>query len=212
MILIIFTDLNSDWLRTDDDHGTKGGIAAPIVSANTQCTEPCQCVSCQPWACHGALQGQRQALQCSYGGGAWAGGCGTAGQVICGVAVLPVRGDFHHRTRQHSATNAHRALPVCEWPALGIPRGTGRSNAVSVVCSSCGESRTGCCGQAGQVVHGGCNFAECAGAARQRTEPCQCVSGQPWAFHGPLQGQTPLIQCAAGVLEAALGAAVGLGR
>ena len=31
MILIIFTDLDSDWLRTNDDHGTKGGIASPIV-------------------------------------------------------------------------------------------------------------------------------------------------------------------------------------
>ena len=31
LILIICTDLDSDWLRTDDDHGTKGGIASPIV-------------------------------------------------------------------------------------------------------------------------------------------------------------------------------------
>jgi hypothetical protein len=33
------------------------------------------------------------------------------------VAVLPVCGDFQRR-RQHSATTAHRAVPVCEWPAL----------------------------------------------------------------------------------------------
>ena len=32
LILIICTDLDSDWLRTDDDHGTKGGIASPIVN------------------------------------------------------------------------------------------------------------------------------------------------------------------------------------
>ena len=31
LILINCTDLDSDWLRTDDDHGTKGGIASPIV-------------------------------------------------------------------------------------------------------------------------------------------------------------------------------------
>ena len=36
------------------------------------------------------------------------------------VAVVPVCGDFQRR-KQHSATTAHRALPVCEWPALGMP-------------------------------------------------------------------------------------------
>ena len=39
------------------------------------------------------------------------------------LPVLPVCGDFQRR-RQHSATTAHRALPVCELPALEIPRGT----------------------------------------------------------------------------------------
>ena len=42
-----------------------------------------------------------------------------------GVAVLPVCGDFHRR-RQHSATTAHRALPVRMCPALGIPWSTAR--------------------------------------------------------------------------------------
>ena len=46
----------------------------------------------------------------------------------------------------------------------------------------------------------------------QRTEPCQCVSGQPWAYHGPLQGQVQLFQCTAGVVEPALVAAAGLAR
>ena len=32
-----------------------------------QRTEPCQCVSSQSWACHGALQGQIQSLQCAAG-------------------------------------------------------------------------------------------------------------------------------------------------
>ena len=38
MILIILTDLDSDWLRTDDDHGTKGGIASPIVKITKNTT------------------------------------------------------------------------------------------------------------------------------------------------------------------------------
>ena len=37
----------------------------------------------------------------------------------------------------------------------------------------------------------------------------QCVSSQPWACHGPLQGQIQPLQCAAGVVEPALGAVLG---
>ena len=81
-----------------------------------QRTEPCQCASSQPWACHGALQGQMQPLLCAAGVvgptlGAGAGCC--ACWWFVGVAVLPVCGDFQRR-RHHSATKAHRALPVCE--------------------------------------------------------------------------------------------------
>ena len=50
------------------------------------------------------------------------------------VAVLPLSGNFQ-RNRQHPATTAHRALPVCECPALGMPRGTERSNAALHVCN-----------------------------------------------------------------------------
>ena len=76
---------------------------------------------------------------------------------------MPVCGDFQRR-RQHSATTAHRALPVCEWPALGIPWGTqwgtSRSNTVSASSSRrCGGACIGVCGTAGQVVCGGCGFA-----------------------------------------------------
>ena len=39
------------------------------------------------------------------------------------VGVLPVCGGVQRR-RQHSATKAYRALPMCEWPALGILWGT----------------------------------------------------------------------------------------
>ena len=50
--------------------------------------------------------------------------------------------------------------------------------------------------------------------ARQplRTEPRQCVSGQPWACPGPLQGQMHPVQWSAGLVEPALGAAAVLCR
>ena len=44
-----------------------------------------------------------------------------------GGAVLPICGGFQRRRQQHSATAAHSALPVCEWPALGMPWGTASS-------------------------------------------------------------------------------------
>ena len=126
-----------------------------------QPTEPCQCVSGQPWACHGALQGQMQPLLCAAGVvGPALGPAAGPGRWLVGVAGLPVCGAVQRR-RQHSATTAHRALPVCEWPALGMPWATARSNAASAVCSRCGGACTGCCGRAGQVVCGGCGFAEC---------------------------------------------------
>ena len=122
--------------------------------------EPCQCVGGQPWAGNGPLKVQMQPLQRASGVvksvlGAEAG----LGSLFWGVAFLPVAcGDFQRR-RQHSATTAHRALPVCERPALGMPWGTARSNATSAVCSRCGGACTGCCGRAGQMVCGGCGFA-----------------------------------------------------
>ena len=74
------------------------------------------------------------------------------------VAVFPICGDFQRR-RQHRATTAHRALPVCEWPALGMPWGTATSNAASAMWSRGGGACTGGCGRAGKVVCGGCGFA-----------------------------------------------------
>ena len=75
-----------------------------------------------------------------------------------GLQFLAVCGEFQRR-RQHSATTAHRALPVCESPALGMPWGTARSNAAFAVCSRAGGACTGACGRAVQVVCGGCGFA-----------------------------------------------------
>ena len=51
-----------------------------------QRTDPWQCVSDQPWACHGVLQGSMQPLQCEAGvvGPVLLGGrCSRAGQVVC---------------------------------------------------------------------------------------------------------------------------------
>ena len=57
-------------------------------------------------------------------------------------------------------------------------------------------------------------FSRCGGAAQQpqRTEPSQCVSGQPWLCHGALQGQMQPLQRAEGMVELALGALAGLAR
>ena len=121
--------------------------------------EPCQCVSGQPWACRGALQFQMQPLLCaSEVVGPALGAATELGRWFVGVVVLPVCGNFQRR-RQHSATTAHRALPVFLWPALGMPWGTARSNTASAVCSMCGGACTGCCRRAEQVVYEGCDFA-----------------------------------------------------
>ena len=118
-----------------------------------QRTEPCQCVSGQPWPCHGVLQGQMQPLLCAAGVvGPTLGPAAGLGRWFARDAVLLVVCGDVQRRRQHSATAAHRALPVCQWPALGMPWGTARSNAASAVCSSCEVSGTGGCGRAEQVV------------------------------------------------------------
>ena len=124
-----------------------------------QRTEPCECVSGQTWECHGALQGQMQTLWwCAVGVVEPAVGAAAGpGILFVGVVVLPVCGDFQTR-RQLLATTAHRALPVCEWSALGLPWVTARSNAASAVSSRCDGACTGGCGRAGQVVCGGCGF------------------------------------------------------
>ena len=46
----------------------------------------------------------------------------------------------------------------------------------------------------------------------QRKEPCQCVSGQPWACHGALQGQMHPLMCAAGLVGPVLRAVAAPGR
>ena len=73
------------------------------------------------------------------------------GRWFVGVAVLLNNGVIQ-MWRYCSATTAHTALPVCEWPVLGMLLGTASSNAVSLMCSRCGGAYTGCCGRAAQVV------------------------------------------------------------
>ena len=147
------------------------------------------------------------------------GAAARLGRWFVGVAVLlMVCGDAQRR-RHHSVTATHRALPVCEWPALGMPWCTARSNAASAVRSRCGGACAGGCRRAGQVVCGGfqfCRFVEISRGGgsteqSQRTEPCQCVSGQPWACHGALQGQIQPLQCTAGVAGSPLAVIEGLG-
>ena len=72
-----------------------------------------------------ALQGQMKPLLCAAGmeGPALEAAAGLLCRWFVGGAVLPVLGEFQRR-RQHSAPKAHRALPVCEWPALGMVWGT----------------------------------------------------------------------------------------
>ena len=120
----------------------------------------CQGVSDQHWACHWALQGQKRRFcrvqqVCS---GLELGAAAGLGRWFVGGAGMLVCGDFQRR-RQHSATTAHRALPVCEWSALGMPWGTAGSNAASAVCDRSGGDCTGGYERAGQVGCGGCGFA-----------------------------------------------------
>ena len=58
------------------------------------------------------------------------GAAANLGRRFVGFGVLPVCGGFQGR-RQYSATTVHKALPVCVWPALGIPWATARSNVAS---------------------------------------------------------------------------------
>ena len=142
----------------------------------------------------------------------WAGG-------LVGGAVLLVCYDFHRR-RQHSATAVHRTLPVCEWPALGMPWATVRPNAAFDMSSRLEKGLHWVLrkGWAGGLR--GLRFCRCVEISRgggstrqpQCTEPCQRVSGEPWAFQGALQGKIQPLQCATGVVGPLLRAAAGPGR
>ena len=83
--------------------------------------------------------GQMQPLQCAAGVvepvlGAVAG----LGRWFVGGAVFLHAGAFFQVWMRRLTTTARGALPVVEWPALGMPRATARSNTASAVCSSYG--------------------------------------------------------------------------
>ena len=150
-----------------------------------QRTESCQCESGQPWAYHGPVQGQIQLLKKCAAAVVELELSAVAGW-FAGGAFLLNAGDFQVWRRCSATTTAHRALPVCEWPAWGLSWGTARKQ--HAACVSCVGVVEPALVAAGGVVRGLCR---CRGAARQpqRTEPCQCGGGQSWACHGPLQNQ-----------------------
>ena len=99
--------------------------------------------------------GQMKPLECAAGLDEPAlGAAAGLGRWFEGVAVFLNAGVFQMYSRR-SATTAHRALPVCEWPALGMQWGTARSDAATAVCSSSEASSSG---RAEQVVCGGSGF------------------------------------------------------
>ena len=60
------------------------------------------------------------------------------GRWFVGVAVL-LNTEVLQMWRCHSTTTAHKALPVCEWPALGMPWDAATTNTASALCSRCDE-------------------------------------------------------------------------
>ncbi len=168
---------------------SRGGGSTP----QPKCTEPDHCSSGQPWAWHGALQGQIQPLKkCAalVVKPAMGGPAAGPGRWFVGVAVLLV-GGASQRRRQHSATIVHRALPVCECSALGMLWGTARSNAASAVCSRSGGAGTAGGGRTGRGGGGGGGWAvsgECVGRGGRRATTAQralpvCewpAAGMPW--------------------------------
>ena len=102
-----------------------------------------------------------QPVQCAAGITSWLveGRGGWAGRGWGWQSAVWSFSGVWQRQRRRSATAAHRALPVCVWPALGMPLATGRSNAASAVLSRIGGACTRCCGRPVQVVWEGCGFA-----------------------------------------------------
>ena len=121
-----------------------------------QRTEPCQRVSGQPWASHWALQAQVHPLQCAEGVTESAlGAAAGLGRWFGRVAVLPLSGVFQLMRKRKLATTAHRALPVCEVPALDMPWATARSNAGLQCAAGVVEPELGSAGGLGRWFVGG---------------------------------------------------------
>ena len=119
------------------------------------------------WSALGMLWGTTRASAASAVCSCWWSGAEPAlgaaaglGRWFVGVTVLLVCVGFQMTRRRSTTAARSRALPVCDWPALGTIKDTGRSNAAFEVCGWCGGDNTGCCNRAGhQVVCGCCDFA-----------------------------------------------------
>ena len=70
---------------------------------------------------------------CGRCGGACTGCCGRAGQVVCWGCGFAECWSFPVVEALLGNHIAHRALSVCEWPALSMPWATARSNAASAM-------------------------------------------------------------------------------
>ena len=102
-----------------------------------------------PWA---TARSNAACAVVSRSGGACTGGCARLCRWFARLLPVLSHSGVLQWCRLCSATTAHRALPVCEWPALGMPWATARSNAACAVVSRSGGSCTGGCGTAVQVV------------------------------------------------------------
>ena len=119
-------------------------------------------------------------------------------------------------------TTVHTALPVCEWPAMGMPWATARSNAASAVCSRCGGACIGCCGHAGQVVFwGGAvllnagvfkRWRHCSATTARRALPVfeRPTLGMPWGTARPKTASAVCSMFGGAFTGFAAGVAVGL--
>ena len=147
-------------------------------------------------------------------------GCGRAGLVVCGGCGFA--GLWRFPEEEAALGNHSPQSPASVWVAnSGYPMGHYKARgSLCTVHQVCWNLYWGLLeGWAGGLWGlRFCRFMEISRGSGsstrqpQRTEPCQCVGGQPWACHRPLKGQIHLLQCSAGVVEPALGAAAGLGR
>ena len=166
-----------------------------------QRTKPYQCVSSQYWACNEPSIGKMYPLQCASG--VVEPGPGVAvgrGRWFWGRVVLLKNAGVIQLWRRCSATTAHRALLVCEWPALAISWAIASLDAASAVYSRCGGACTDCWDRAGQVVCGGCCgfwrnaggfqlWRRCSATTAYRALPVCEWPGQSWVCHGPCKAK-----------------------
>ena len=109
------------------------------------------------------------------------------GRWIVGVVVLPVCGDVQRR-RQHSATTAHRALSVCEWPALGMPWGIARPNASCVMFNKCGGACARGCSRVCRWFVVVAVFPMCGGVQRRALQSATTAHGAVPVCEWPVLG------------------------